>query len=644
MVKEGELMVVLSCKDINKGFGIDVILENVTFNINEGERVGLIGPNGAGKSTLFKIITNQIEYDSGELFIDKNKTLGYLSQHLSLDFSKTIYSELLTVFQDLVNLENKLQKLELLMNEPYDSSKEEYHNKLISDYTSSSELYQNRGGYTYKAEISRVLKGLGFTEQDYDKPIDLLSGGQKTRVALCKLLLIKPDILLLDEPTNHLDLDAIEWLEEYLNAYKGTIVIISHDRYFLDAITDKTFELINGHVNCYNGSYTSYIDLKQKNYEVQLKAYTLQQAEIKRQEEIIERYRSFNREKSIKAAESRQKALDKIERIKAPDKEEKLGSVTFETQIKSGNDVLHVENLSKSFGDKTLFYDLNFDIKKGEKVALIGENGRGKTTLFKIIMDKLPPDNGISSLGKNVFIGYYEQEQANLSLEKTVIDEVWDDFPELTTTELRNALAAFLFRGDDVFKGIASLSGGEKCRINILKLMLSKSNFLLLDEPTNHLDIMSREALEDAIMGYDGTVLVISHDRYFLNKVINKIYELNENGIKEFLGNYNYYIEKKKNPLRFQLEEENTGKTKTQIQNEKKKKREVEKTEREKKLRIKNIETEISNLENHIVELQNQLCLEDIYSNPEKSEAINKQLLDTQNNLDSLYNEWESLL
>lgn len=644
MVKEGELMVVLSCKDINKGFGIDVVLENVTFNINEGERVGLIGPNGAGKSTLFKIITNQIDYDNGELFIDKNKTLGYLSQHLSLDFSTTIYDELLTVFEDLINLENKLEKLELLMNEPYDSSKEEYHNKIIKDYTTSSELYQNRGGYTYKAEISKVLKGLGFTEQDYNKPIEVLSGGQKTRVALCKLLLIKPDILLLDEPTNHLDLDAIEWLEEYLNAYKGTIIIISHDRYFLDAITNKTFELIHGHVNCYNGNYTSYIDLKQKNYEVQLKAYTIQQADIKRQEEIIERYRSFNREKSVKAAESRQKALDKIERIKAPDKEEKLGNVTFETQIKSGNDVLHVENLNKSFGDKTLFYDLNFDIKKGEKVALIGENGRGKTTLFKIIMDEISPDKGVSCLGKNVFIGYYEQEQANINPENTVIDEVWNDFPELTTTEIRNALAAFLFRGDDVFKRISSLSGGEKCRINILKLILSKSNFLLLDEPTNHLDIVSREALEDAIMGYDGTVLVISHDRYFLNKVIGKIYELNEDGVREYLGNYSYYIEKKKNPLRFQLEEESIGKTKTQIQNEKKKKREVEKVEKEKKLRVKNIETKISNLEKYIVELQNQLCLEDVYSNPEKSENINKQLLDSQNDLDDLYEEWESLL
>lgn len=637
-------MIVLSCKDIQKSYGIDVILENVTFNINDGEKVGLIGPNGAGKSTLFKIITHQLEYDTGDLYIDKNKSIGYLAQHLSLNSTNTIYDELITVFDDLISLENKLAKLEELMNEPYDPDNEDYHNKIIKDYTTCSELYTNRGGYTYKAEIGRVLKGLGFTEEDYPKSIDILSGGQKTRVALCKLLLTKPDILLLDEPTNHLDLEAIEWLEEYLKSYKGSIVIISHDRYFLDAITCSTIELINGHVNSYNGNYTKFLDLKEKNYEVQLKAYTLQQSEIKRQEDIIERYRSFNREKSIKAAESRQKALNKIDRINAPDKEQRLGNVTFETQIKSGNDVLHAENLSKSFGEKVLFTNLNIDIKRGEKIALIGENGRGKTTLFKMIMNDLEPDSGISVLGKNVFIGYYDQEQSNLNFEKTIIDEVWDDFPELTTTEIRNALASFLFTGDDVFKKISLLSGGEKCRINLLKLILSKSNFLLLDEPTNHLDIMSREALENSILGYDGTVLVISHDRYFLNKVINKIYELAENGVKEYLGNYGYYIEKKKNPLRFQEEEEIIGKTKTQIQNEKKKKRDLEKVEKDKKLIVKNIESEISNLEKLIVDLQNQLCLEEIYSDAEKSENINKQLVEAQNNLDNLYEEWESLI
>ncbi|MCM0650776.1 ABC-F family ATP-binding cassette domain-containing protein [Clostridium swellfunianum] len=637
-------MIILSCKDIHKSYGIDVILDKVTFNINEGEKVGLIGANGAGKTTLFKILTGQLDQDSGELFIDKNKKIGYLSQHLSLESTSTIYEELLTVFSELLNMENRMKELEVKLNEPYDSSKQDYHDKIINEYTSLSELYDHRGGYTYKGEISRVLKGLGFTEEDFNKNINILSGGQKTRVSLCKLLLTMPEILLLDEPTNHLDLDAIEWLEDYLKSYKGTIIIISHDRFFLDSITNKTVEMINGHVNSYNGNYTTFVDLKKKNYEVQLKAYNLQQAEIKRQEEIIERYRSFNREKSIKAAESREKALEKIDRIEAPDKEAKASKIKFETQIKSGNDVLHAEDVSKSYGDKKLFDSLNLDIKRGEKTALIGENGRGKTTLFKIIMDKVEKDTGIKVLGKNVFIGYYDQEQSDLHLEKTVLDEVWDEFPNMTTTQLRNALAAFLFTGDDVFKHISTLSGGEKCRINLLKLMLSKSNFLLLDEPTNHLDINSREALEDSLLSYDGTLLVISHDRYFLNKVIDKIYELKENGVKEYLGNYSYYVEKKKNPQRYEEELANVGKTKTQIQEEKKKKREAEKQEKEKQLRVKNLETSISDNEKKLLDLQNQLCLEEVYSNPQKSEEVNKEISLVESLLEKLYSQWEELI
>ncbi|GLC31382.1 ribosomal protection-like ABC-F family protein [Clostridium omnivorum] len=637
-------MIVLSCKDLHKSYGIDIVLDKVTFNVNECDKVGLVGANGAGKSTLFKILTGELSQDSGDLFIDKNKKVGYLAQHLSLESSNVIYNEVLGVFNQLLEMEARLKELEIKLNEPYDIANQEYHDKIIKEYTTLSELYNNRGGYTYKGEISRVLKGLGFTENDYEKPINILSGGQKTRVALCKLLLTSPEILLLDEPTNHLDLDAIEWLEEYLKAYKGTIVIISHDRFFLDSITNRTFELIGGHMNSYNGNYTTFVDLKKKNYEVQLKAYNLQQSEIKRQEEIIERYRSFNREKSIKAAESREKALAKIERIDAPDREAKASKIKFETQIKSGYDVLHIEKLSKSFGEKHLFSNLEADIKRGDRTALIGENGRGKTTLFRIIMDKLQQDSGIKVLGKNVFIGYYDQEQSNLDPEKTILDEVWDTFPNMTTTQLRTSLAAFLFTGDDVFKNISTLSGGEKCRINLLKLMLSKSNFLLLDEPTNHLDIVSREALEDALLNYDGTVLVISHDRYFLNKVIEKIYELNEDGIKEYLGNYSYFIEKKKNPLRYQEEMENQGKTKTQIQEERKKKREQEKAEKEKQQRIKTLEKSISDFESSLAELQNQLCLEEVYSNPKKSEEVNKEIASTEATLQELYEEWESLL
>ncbi|WP_017413410.1 ribosomal protection-like ABC-F family protein [Clostridium tunisiense] len=637
-------MIVLSCKNLHKSFGIDVILKDITFNINEGEKIGLIGSNGAGKSTLFKILTSQLEHDSGELFIDRSKKLGYLSQNLALESENSIYEELLSVFNNLLSMEEKLKALEIKMNEPYDASNEAYHNKIFAEYTTLTEVYANNGGYTYKGEISRVLKGLGFTEEDFNKSISILSGGQKTRVALCKLLLTSPDILLLDEPTNHLDLDAIEWLEEYLKAYKGTMIIISHDRFFLDAITNKTLELINGIIDSYNGNYTAFIELKKQNYEVMLKAYNLQQAEIKRQEDIITRYKSFNREKSVRAAESRQKALDKVERIDAPHKEQKASRIKFETQIKSGNDVLYIENLAKSFGEKLLFQGLNMDIKREEKLALIGENGRGKTTLFKIIMDRLPSDTGIKVLGKNVFLGYYDQEQSNLNLDKTILDEVWDDFPNMTTTEIRNALAAFLFTGEDVFKQISTLSGGERCRINLLKLMLSKANFLLLDEPTNHLDIMSREALEDAITDYDGTIIVISHDRYFLNKVINKIFELKEDGIKEYLGNYSYYIEKKKNPLRFKEEEEYDGLTKTQIKLDKKKKKELEKVEKEKKNKVKSIEDNIAKLEEALEQLQSELCLEEVYSNPEKSMEVNKSISQAQESLEELYAQWETII
>ncbi|EKS4344659.1 ABC-F family ATP-binding cassette domain-containing protein [Clostridium botulinum] len=639
-------MVVLSCKNISKAYGVDLILDNLTFNINENDKVGLIGANGAGKSTLFKILTSSLEQDSGDIFIDKSKSLGYLAQHLSLDSNNTIYEEVLDVFHDLIKIEEKLNKLEKLMNEPYDKNNKEYHDKIIKDYTTYTDLYINRGGYTYKGEIHRVLRGLSFEEEDFNKQINILSGGQKTRVALCKLLLQSPDILLLDEPTNHLDLTAINWLEEYLKAYKGTVLIISHDRYFLDEITNQTFELISGHINCYNGNYSKFIDLRKKEYEVKLKAYNLQQSEIKRQEKIIEKYRSFNREKSIKAAESRQKSLDKIEKIDAPDKLPKPVKINFETQIKSGNDILHLENLSKSYGDITLFTNVEMDIKRGEKIALIGDNGRGKTTLLKIIMDKIQSNSGTKYIGKNVFIGYYDQEQSDLNECNTVLDEVWDEFPEMTTTEVRNSLAAFLFTGDDVFKEISKLSGGEKCKVNLLKLMLSKSNFLLLDEPTNHLDIMSREALEDALLNYDGTVLVISHDRYFLNKVIGKIYELNIDGIKEYLGNYDYYIHKKINPNRFDYEAitSENSKTKTQIHQERKKKKEEEKKLKQEKLKIKNLEKEITALEEEVNSLQEQLCLEEVYSDSGKSEKINKDIINKQKLIENLYSEWENFM
>lgn len=637
-------MIILSCKDICKSYGIRDVLKNITFSINEGDKVGIIGANGEGKSTLFKIITKELSQDSGEVFIDKNKTLGYLSQNLALNSEKNIYEEALSVFDELLNIESKLSSLEIKMSEPYDEKKASYHEKLIKDYTTLQDLYSHKGGYVYKGEISRVLKGLGFTENDFYKSINTLSGGQKTRVALCKLLLRKPDIILLDEPTNHLDLEAISWLEDYMKNYKGTVLVISHDRFFLDSVTNNTFEVIGGKVECYNVTYTKFIDLRKKNYETKLKAYNLQQAEIKRQEAIIEKFRSFNREKSIRAAESREKVLEKMEKIEAPTHSKEASKIKFEASVKSGYDVLHIENMAKSYGDKSLFSNLNLDLKRGEKVALIGENGRGKTTLFKIIMDKVEADKGVKVLGTNVNVGYYDQEQSDLNLDKTIIDEVWDDFPNLTTSKLRSYLASFLFTGDDVFKVINTLSGGEKCRINLLKLILSKSNLLLLDEPTNHLDIISREALEDAILEYDGTLMVISHDRYFLNKVISRILELKEDGVSEYLGNYSYYQEKKLNPSRFESYEElANGKTKTQLKDEKKKKREAEKEAKAIQLKIKNLEKTISEKEDELNNLQEQLCLESIYSNPSESQRVNNEIKSLEQLIANLYDEWESL-
>ena len=638
-------MIILSCKDICKSYGIRDVLKDITFSINEGDKVGIIGANGEGKSTLFKIITKEISQDSGEIFIDKNKTLGYLSQNLALDSDKNIYEETLSVFDELLNIEERLSSLEIKMNEPYDENNASYHDKLIKDYTTLQDIYSHKGGYIYKGEISRVLKGLGFTEDDFYKSINTLSGGQKTRVALCKLLLRKPDIILLDEPTNHLDLEAISWLEDYMKNYKGTVLVISHDRFFLDSVTTSTFEVIAGKVECYNVPYSKFIDLRKKNYEAKLKAYNLQQAEIKRQEAIIEKFRSFNREKSIRAAESREKALEKMERIEAPTHEKEGSKIKCEASIKSGYDVLHIENMNKSYGEKTLFTNLNIDLKRGEKVALIGENGRGKTTLFKIIMDKVQADKGVKVLGTNVNVGYYDQEQSDLNLDKTILDEVWDEFPNLTTSKLRSYLASFLFTGDDVFKVINTLSGGEKCRINLLKLMLSKSNLLLLDEPTNHLDIISREALEDAILEYDGTLMVISHDRYFLNKVIGRILELKEDGVSEYLGNYSYYQEKKLNPTRFEdYEELANGKTKTQLKDEKKKKREAEKEAKALQLKIKNLEKTIAEKEDELTNLQEQLCLESIYSNPSESQRVNSEIKKLEDNISQLYEEWENLV
>ena len=637
-------MIVISTNDVKLSYGIDVILKSVSLNINEGDKVALIGANGAGKSTLFKILTREIKEDSGEVYIDKSKTLGYLSQNMNLNVDKTIYEEALCVFQDLIDMETKMISLEAQMKKPYVEANHEEHDKAISDYVFLQELYNIRGGHTYKGEIHKVLTGLGFLEDEFQKKVEILSGGQKTRVALAKLLLSAPEIILLDEPTNHLDLAAIEWLEEYLKSYKGTLLLISHDRYFLDSITSHTFEMIKGEIYTYNAPYTKSLELKKIDYEIKMKAFKHQQDEIERQEKVIERYKSFNREKSIRAAESRQKMLDKVERITAPPRAGSPYKISFSNDVESGTDVLIVENLEKSYDETRLFKNLSFHIRKGERIALIGENGRGKTTLFKMLLNEVRPDKGDILLGKNVTLGYYDQEQSDLHPHKSVFEEIHDDFPHMTEREVRTYLGSFLFRGDDVFKSVINLSGGEKCRVNLLKLMLKKSNFLILDEPTNHLDIPSREALEDALLDYDGTMFVISHDRYFLNKVVDNIFELTEDGVSKYLGNYTYYVDKKNNPNRYLGVEEPVEKNKTRTQDDRKKKKFREKEERDKKKYLKDLEGSIEILEGKMAELTLSLTTEEVFSNINTSRSVSKEIDEISESLKEIYEEWEELL
>lgn len=633
-------MIALSCKDIRKEYGTDVILKNISFTINEGDKVALIGANGVGKSTMFKILTRQIEPDGGEYYVDRNASLGYLAQNLDLESDNNIYDETITVFQDLLDMEAKLQELERDMTTKWTDENKDWHEEIQNKYASLQDLYVVRGGQTFRAQINRVLTGLGIPETDWKKSIHVLSGGEKTRVALAKLLLSEPSIILMDEPTNHLDLAATEWLEDFLKGYKGTLLVISHDRYFLDAVTDHTYLMVHGEVLTYKASYSSYLELHKKAYEVRLKAWETQQDEIKRQEAIIEKYKQFNREKSIRAAESRQRKLDKIDRIQAPKKQSRAAGIQFKAGYESGNDVLTTVGLTKSFGNRTLFSDISFMIKKGDKIALIGDNGRGKTTLFNIIRQQIQPDSGYTVLGHNVSLGYYDQEQADLDPDKTVMDEVWDDFPHLTTTEIRTALGSYLFRGDDVFKEVRLLSGGEKCRINLLKLMLREDNFLLLDEPTNHLDIPSREALEDSLMDYDGTLFVISHDRYFLNKVIDRIYELKADSMKEYLGNYSYYAEKRELPEK--TPQEKTTDTSSEL--ERVRRKVSQRDERKARVRLREVEDEVEIEEAHLENLTASLAESDVYMDPQRMKKVNSEIHASQAKLQNLMTEWEDLL
>ena len=637
-------MIVLSCNNLNKSFGIDSILENVNFTVNEYDKIGIIGVNGTGKTTLFKIISGIYGYDSGDIYTSKDCEIGYLEQNTNFHSENTILEEVLEVFKDVIEMEKYLRDLEHKISEESSNTNSTTLEKLMNEYSNKLEAFSDMNGYGYKSEAKGVLKGLGFSDEDMDKPISILSGGEKTRVLLGKLLLKKPTLLLLDEPTNHLDSEAIEWLEVFLKQYKGTVILISHDRYFLDQVVNRIFEIHNKKLKTYNGNYSDFIKASAIEKELELKKFEDQQKDIKKQEESIERLKAFGREKHLKRARSKEKALAKIDVLDKPEAYRKKAKIEFNPSVTSGNDVLQLRDISMGYGERILFKDLNLDIYRGEKVALIGANGIGKSTLFKIIMNEFTPLSGDIKFGTNVNVSYFHQEQKTLNLDNTIIDEIWEDNKQLTQTSLRTMLGAFLFEGEEVFKKISTLSGGERARVAILKLILSNANLLLLDEPTNHLDIDSKEVLEEALSSYTGTIFTISHDRYFLNTVVDKVLVLDENGITEYLGNYDYYIEKKKQVQEMNTVEVIEEKTKTQLKEEKRKEREQREAEKKNRVKRQNIEKEIEETEAKIEEMDVLLCQEEVYSNPEKSKDVSLQKASLEEKLSALYEEWESLM
>ena len=637
-------MIVLSCNNLNKSFGIDSILENVNFTVNEYDKIGIIGVNGTGKTTLFKIISGIYGYDSGDIYTSKDCEIGYLEQNTNFHSENTILEEVLEVFKDVIEMEKYLRDLEHKISEESSNTNSTTLEKLMNEYSNKLEAFSDMNGYGYKSEAKGVLKGLGFNDEDMDKPISILSGGEKTRVLLGKLLLKKPTLLLLDEPTNHLDSEAIEWLEVFLKQYKGTVILISHDRYFLDQVVNRIFEIHNKKLKTYNGNYSDFIEASAIEKELELKKFEDQQKDIKKQEESIERLKAFGREKHLKRARSKEKALAKVDVLDKPEAYRKKAKIEFNPSVTSGNDVLQLRDISMGYGERILFKDLNLDIYRGEKVALIGANGIGKSTLFKIIMNEITPLSGDIKFGTNVNVSYFHQEQKTLNLDNTIIDEIWEDNKQLTQTSLRTMLGAFLFEGEEVFKKISTLSGGERARVAILKLILSNANLLLLDEPTNHLDIDSKEVLEEALSSYTGTIFTISHDRYFLNTVVDKVLVLDENGITEYLGNYDYYIEKKKQVQEMNTVEVVEEKTKTQLKEEKRKEREQREAEKKNRVKRQNIEKEIEETEAKIEEMDVLLCKEEVYSDPEKSRDVSLQKASLEEKLSALYEEWESLM
>jgi ATP-binding cassette, subfamily F, member 3 len=626
----------LSCQNISKSFGVTTILKDVNFLLNEKDKVAIVGVNGAGKTTLFKIITGELTPDVGELIISKNCTLGYLSQIASLNLENTIYEEMLTVFKTVIELEEQIRLLEIDMGVA-DGETLDSH---LKSYTMLSQKFEDLKGYEYKSRIKGIIKGLGFGEEDFNTPIKALSGGQKTRISLGKTLLTEPDLLLLDEPTNHLDITSIEWLENFLRNYNKGVLIISHDRYFLNNIIDKVIEIEHKKATIYFGNYSHFVKKKEETKELQTKHYLNQQKEIKKQEESIRKLKSYNREKSIKRAESKEKLLDKIEVLDKPDETPETMRLIFEPKKQSGFDVLKVESLEKSF-NTLLFKNVSFEIMKGEKVALLGVNGVGKTTLIKILMGLDSETKGNFKLGTGVNIAFYSQEQENLNFENSIIEEISDVHPTLTTLEVRNALASFMFTSEDVNKKILNLSGGEKGRIAFVKIMLSECNFLILDEPTNHLDMASKEILEKALQNYKGTVLYISHDRYFINNTAEKVLELTQNGMATYVGNYDYYIEKKSQFIINEITENEV--LVTESKDNWLKKKDDEAQLRKDANRLVKIEKDIANIEQSIQQLDVELSLPELSSDVEKLQTIYSSKDKFEAELEKLYLEWEQL-
>ena len=640
---------ILSCQNISKAFVENQVLKNVSFHIEDHEKAAIVGINGAGKTTLLRIIVGEMTPDDGQVVLAKDKTLGYLAQNSTVDTSHTIYEELLSVKADLLRLEEKIRECENDMKHADGDALED----LMKQYTSLTHAFETGGGYLYRSELVGVLKGLGFTEDEFSKPVATLSGGQKTRVALGRLLLQNPDLIILDEPTNHLDMTSIAWLETYLLNYKGAVLIVSHDRYFLDRIAGKVIEIDQSKATTFMGNYSDYAVKKEQLRVAAWNAYMNQQREIKHQEEVIEKLKSFNREKSIKRAESREKMLDKIEVIEKPSEVRTDMKLTLTPRILSGNDVLTVEHLSKSFDSHKLFTDVNFEIKRGEHVAIIGDNGSGKTTLLKILNGLVPADQGTFRLGSNVEIGYYDQEHHVLHSEKTLFEEISDDYPYLNNTQIRNVLAAFLFTGEDVFKRISDLSGGERGRVSLAKLVLSNANFLILDEPTNHLDIMSKEILEDALNGYEGTILYVSHDRYFINRTAHRILDLTEGQFISYVGNYDYYLEKHDTVMAAieanapQNADADSAVAAKAAESEVKLDWKAQKEElarlRKKENDLKKCEEKIAELEARISEIDTEMSDPAIGTQVAKLQELTKEQAACQEQLEKLYEQWEEL-